>query len=311
MLPGPLAGVLDKNDLGIMADLGVPVQSSRIRVFRHESPGMSFDLAFAPPHDALRAYVREYVGWADRSSAPGRRREVPSGIVPLIINFGSTIRERKADAPEWCTYGTFTAGLHERYTLVESAAAGHGIQVNFTAMGARLFYDRPMLELTNRTVELSDVIGAAAERLTSKLYDARSWGERFAILDREVGARIETARQPPPAVARAWHQLVNSGGHTRIREVASATSWSDRHFTNQFREHVGLAPKAFARILRFNRAVRLLKTGRGGNLACVAQTCGYYDQAHLARDFRVFAGIAPSVLVRSRIPQNAGFRSDP
>jgi hypothetical protein len=166
---------------------------------------MQFELAFAPPHDALRTYVREYVGWFDRSSVHILRRQLPSGIVPFILNFGSTVRERKADASEWRTYGALTAGLHERYTLVETAGAGQGIQVNFTAMGARLFYDRPMVEFANETIELSDAVGRFADLLQARLYHAASWDQRFNILDQEIGARIERATvKASKTNERAW-----------------------------------------------------------------------------------------------------------
>jgi hypothetical protein len=97
---------------------------------------MRFELAFAAPVSTLRKYVREYVGWVDYSGTPVSRRELPSGIVPLIINFGATVRERKAGSDRWNAYGTFTAGLHEAFTIVESAGPNVGIQVNFTAIGS-------------------------------------------------------------------------------------------------------------------------------------------------------------------------------
>jgi AraC-like DNA-binding protein len=311
ILHGRSGRVLDKNDLKeIAGSKGIRMQPARVRVLRHESPQMRFELAFAAPDDALRAYVREYVGWFERSTVPVCRRELPSGDVPLIINFDSTVRERKAESGEWNAYGTFTAALHEAYTLVESTGPSHGIQVNFTAIGARLFYDRPLVEFTNRTVELDDVLGTATDLLLSRLYDAASWEERFGILDQEIGSRIECARQPPAAVAWAWQQLMKTGGGARITDLVRATAWSERHFVAQFRENVGLTPKAFARVLRFSRAVRLMTNSRARNLADVAQTCGYYDQAHFARDFRAFAGVAPSALLKSRLPSGAGFRSD-
>ena len=286
------------------------MQPARVRVFRHESAHMRFELAFAAPDAPLRAYVREYVGWFDRSSVRVRRREVPSGGVPLIINFDSIVQERKADSDEWHAYGTFTAGLHDAFTLVESSGPGHGIQVNFTPIGARLFYDRPLVDLTNRTVELDEVLGSAASLLVARLRDAGSWEARFDILDAEIRSRIGHARQPPAAVGWAWQHLIKTGGGARIADLVRATGWSERHFVTQFRENVGLTPKAFARVLRFSRAVRLMTNGRAGNLADVAQLCGYYDQAHFTRDFRAFAGVAPSALLESRLPERSGFRSD-
>jgi AraC-like DNA-binding protein len=85
--------------------------------------------------------------------------------------------------------------------------------------------------------------------------------------------------------------------------------WSERHFAVQFREQVGVAPKAFARILRFARAVRLLTSDRAPDLADLALACGYYDQAHFARDFRAFAGTTPTALLESRFPAHSGFRA--
>jgi AraC-like DNA-binding protein len=306
---GSFGAGLEKTDMRSLGP-GLELQRADVRVVRHESPNLRFEIAFARPHEALRTYVREYVGWCDRSAAGASRRQLPSGLVPLIINFDSSIRERKASAGQWRTYQTFIAGLHDQYTLVEAAAAGEGLQVNFTPIGARLFFARPNIELTNRTEALGDVLGKSGEELTSRLYEASSWDQRFDILDREVAHRIARARQPAPRVVHAWSRLVNAAGDIRIRELAIRSAWSGRHFTQQFRQEIGLAPKAFARVLRFRRAVRLLTAAtREGSLAAVAQQCGYFDQAHLARDFHALAGVAPSALLANCLPQGAGFRS--
>jgi AraC-like DNA-binding protein len=271
---------------------------------------MRFELAFATPVSTLRKYVREYVGWVDYSGTPVSRRELPSGIVPLIINFGATVRERKAGSDRWNAYGTFTAGLHEAFTIVESAGPNVGIQVNFTAIGARLFYDRPLAELTNRTVELTDVFGRSADRLISQLNEAPSWEERFAILDREIGSRTAFARRPARVIEWAWEELSRTRGRVRISDLVREVGWSERHFAVQFRDQIGLAPKALARLMRFAHAVRSLTTDPSPNLADLAQICGYYDQAHFTRDFRSFAGTTPTALLASRFPEQAGFRAD-
>jgi AraC-like DNA-binding protein len=282
---------------------------ARVRLIRHESPHMQFELAFAMPDMALRPYVRKYVGGFERSKTPVCRRELPSGDVPLIINFGSTIRERKATSDEWSEYGTFTAGLHEAFTLAQSTGPGHGIQVNFTAIGARLFYDRPLADFTNRTVDLADIFRRSADLLIARLHDAASWETRFSILDQEIGARIRSARPLARPVIWAWQQLMQTGGRAHITDLGREIGWSKRHLSARFKDHVGLTPKVFARILRFRRAAALLTHNQAMTLADVAQTCGYFDQAHFTRDFRTFAGITPSALLESRLPEHAGFRA--
>jgi AraC-like DNA-binding protein len=271
---------------------------------------MQFEVAFAAPARGLAAYVREYVGWVDRSSAPVCRRELPSGNVPLIVNFGARVRERKAASVEWIEHGTFTAGLHDAYTVVESAGPNEGLQVNFTALGARLFYDRPLAGLANRTVDLADIFGRSASRLLDRLHAARSWDVRFEILDGEIASRVAAARQPAREVVWSWQQLTRTRGRARIADLVREVGWSKRHLAAQFRDQIGLTPKAFARTLRFGSAVRILTSPDGASLAEVAQACGYFDQAHFTRDFREFAGTTPTALLDSRYPENTGFRGE-
>jgi len=185
-----------------------------------------------------------------------------------------------------------------------------GIQVNFTALGARLFFNRPLGDFTNRTVDLADVLESSADQLIDRLHDAESWKRRFHILDQEIASRMAAARRPADPVVWAWKELVATGGRARIHDLVREVGWSERHFATRFRSEIGLSPKAFARVLRFARAVRLLTNGIAPSLADIAPTCGYYDQAHFIRDFRAFAGTTPTALIASRFPGQAGFRAD-
>ena len=275
----------------------------RVRLYKSDL----VELAFARPAEPLRAYVRQYAAWFDRSREVVSRRHLPSGHVPLIINFDAPVRERKAGSAEWMEHRTFTAGLHDAFTLSESAGPNHGIQIDFTAVGARLFYNRPLGQLANRSVALTDLIGCAAERLAARLFDASTWEERFAVLDREIGSTVFAASPVPAEVSWAWRALTRSEGRVRIADLVRHVGWSERHFATQFRDQLGLTPKAFARVLRFGRAVRTLSSEHNATLADVALSCGYYDQAHFTRDFQQFAGVTPLTLLDRRLPSDGGF----
>jgi AraC-like DNA-binding protein len=193
--------------------------------------------------------------------------------------------------------------------LVGSSGPSGGIQVNLTMLGARLFFGQPLHLLTNRIVTLDELFGRDAGRLVMQLYDAASWDARFAILDRHIASRIASVRAPAPAVLWTLRRLMETRGRVSISALVGEAGWSQKHLIAQFREHIGLPPKTLARVLRFGRAVELIRSGRT-QIADVAYDCGYYDQAHFTRDVRAFAGVTPSALIESLMPEQGGFAVD-
>ena len=281
------------------------------RTVRHESAEGRWEMVCGAPHPSLRAYVREYMGWHEHFAVPICRREVPTEDIPLIINFGAPVRlYDMRDPSRWTDYHSFTTGAYDSYVLVGSTGPSGGLQINMSILGARLFLGRPLRDLKNCAISLEDVFGAAGRRLTMELYDAPTWEARFTIVDRELSSRILTAKPPSPAVTWVWQRLLQTGGRASIGALVGEVGVSQRHLIGQFREQIGLSPKTLARVLRFGRAVRIIKAGGGGRLAQIAQDCGYYDQAHFSRDFRAFAGVTPTELVRSQLPDGGGFVVD-
>lgn len=285
---------------------------ARPRIVRHASEIGQWEMVQGEPPLALRPYIREYVGWVEHLASPLCRRELPTEIIPVIVNFGAPVRIfERDDFRRWTDYSSFTTGAYDKYVLVGSAGPSGGLQINFTILGARLFFGRPLTDLTNRVVPLDDVLGREMSRdLIEELHDAVSWEERFAIVDREVFRRLASAHALAPEVLCSWHRLARTNGRLPITELVRETGWSQRHLIARFREQFGLAPKTLARVLRFGRAVALIKTNRRSRLSDVALDCGYYDQAHFSRDVAEFAGISPRELIRSFLPDSGGFRVD-
>lgn len=280
----------------------------RERVIRHASEPGRWELALALPHPELRPYVREYVGGFENMQPPVCRRELPTDIAPVIINFEGVTRFFDSRHPSrWTDYGSFASGAWDTHVRVSAPGMYRCVQVNFTILGARLFIGHPLRDMTNRVVALEDALGPRAVELTTKLYEARTWEVRFQILDREIGARIFSTRAPSRAVQTVWRRLVETRGRAKIRSLGKEIGWSHKHLVERVREELGLPPKVLARVLRFGEAVEMLRSPAPASLAEVAHACGFYDQAHFCRDFREFAGVTPAELVRSRLPDAGGF----
>ena len=280
----------------------------RATVTRHRSSRGRWELATAPPAEALRPFAREYVGWDEQMAAPLCRRELPTEEAPLIINFGAPFH---LFAPGGGRRGrdvaSFVTGAYDTYQLVESHDASNGVQVNFTLLGIRLLVGRPIEDMTNRALTPEDVFGRFANELVHQLYEAPSWDARFACLDRALAARIGDPQDVPAGVRCAWHHLTASSGRIRIGRIVQEVGWSQRHFIAQFTHELGVSPKVLARILRFGRVIRAVRANGAADLADLATMAGYYDQSHLARDVRQFAGTTPGELRESLLPDRGGF----
>jgi AraC-like DNA-binding protein len=249
----------------------------------------------ARPDPRLRGYVLGYCAYDEHTVSFTRRRELPGDRVVAIVNLGAPIRingERFADG--------FFSGLHDTYALSETNGTQRGVQIDFSPVGAHLLLRTPMHELSQCTVALDALFGA---RLHDRLANA---ADPFAVLDDLFVGRLDDALSPVPRVTRALARLRASEGRLGVNELAGELGCSRRHLTTHFRDHVGVAPKLFARILRFQKAVSLID--HEPTWAAIALRSGYFDQAHLIRDFQQFAGDSPTEFARRRLPDGGGVR---
>jgi AraC-like DNA-binding protein len=286
--------------------------SRRVRIERHRSEDGFTESAFGEPAAALVGYVNgAYQGWIEDTSRSVRRREVPSGFIPLILNFGSAFRMIDPGNPNGPGQSrrSFVAGLHESFALVESTGSSICVQVNITPLAAHLVLGVPMNSLANRVVELDDILGVASRRLIERLGNALSWGARFDILDAFLTDRLLKARPVSEGIVWAWQTLNMTAGQIPISRLADQVGCSRKHLIALFHAQVGLPPKMLARILRFQRVLEQLKADNGLRWVEIAQDCGYYDQAHLIRDFRAFAGSSPTEFLGRQLP-DGGVRGD-
>ncbi len=242
------------------------------------------------PSPRLRPYVLGAIeGWEQTNAARTQLREVPFPGVPLILGLetaweidGPKTNERES---------SFVAGLHAAPTLVRPSAPSWAcVELRLTPIAAHRIFGLPMHELANRTVALAGV-APEADQLVERLSEAR-WPERFDLVEQFLLRRLDAAREPPRGVEWSWQELRRTDGRAAIGELASELGWSHRRLIARFREQVGLAPKAVARVMRFDRAAQALRSAAAG-LAEVAYECGYYDQAHMNRDFRELGGTTP------------------
>ena len=281
------------------------------RTVRHESAAFGrLERVERAPHPRLAGVVRHYCGYDHDGTGLTRRREVAQDEVTIILSLGPLLRVGGPAHPAQ-DYGSFVAALTDTYAITQHEGPLRGIEVDLSPLGAHMVFGVAMHELSEHLVlPLVDLLGAEAVALVDRLLEAADWEARFRILDRFIAHRVEHARHPSPDVDWAWRRLRATGGLLAVGQLARELGCSRRHLTARFREQVGPAPKTVARLIRFQRTVRLLERDDGGRFAEIAQRCGYYDQAHMNREFRELAGAAPGEFVARLLPGGFGVGVD-
>ncbi len=255
-----------------------------------------FEMRRRLPNPGLEGIVTDICGYRETASGHLRTIEYASLTVPLVISFAEPFAIGLGRAPgDNDRFGSFAAGLFAGPVIIESFGCACCVQVNFTPLGARRFFRRPMSELTDSMVALDDVLGAEGMALRERLGNAPDWTARFDMAETFVAARLGNAAETPLEIAWAYDRIISSGGRTRISSIAERLGWSRKHLASSFSNAIGIGPKTLSRIVRFNRALGLSRQ-QTVDWADIAADCGYADQAHLVREFRDLAGETPGAL---------------
>jgi len=213
------------------------------------------------------------------------RREGPGTEVAVIVSFEH----------DWLIDGeartSFAGGLRRSQVATEHAGRAHGMHIGLLPWAARSLFELPMHELAEASVPLDALLPAGVER---RLASAASWEERFGLVDGLLARRLH-GHAADPGVVWAWERLQSTHGRASIGSLSEELGWSRKRLVARFREHVGLPPKAIARLFRFERARALAGTMSWAELAFA---CGFSDQPHLIAEFRAITGRTPGTFLQ-------------
>jgi len=227
-----------------------------------------------------------------------RERLLPDGSMELVINLSEDevrVYDRLDHRKFEKLRGAAIVGPHSEFFVIDTAEQRNVMGVHFKPGGAFPFLPLPADELHGLHISLEDVWGRWAGELRERLLEATALADRFRILEAALLARIWRPLVRHRAVAFALGQF-HGGPKTRtIGDVTDQTGLSSRRFIEVFRQQVGLTPKLFCRVRRFQEVVQRVAASGHIDWTDVALSCGYFDQAHFIHDFRAFSGISPTM----------------
>jgi AraC-like DNA-binding protein len=235
-----------------------------------------------------------------------RERLLPEGSAEIVINLKEDAVEvfDRSNPVRALRFPTgVVCGPHSEYFLIDSAAETSVVGAHFRPGGSHPFFRPPSGELRNRHVGLEDLWGSRpARRLRERLLEAPNVDARIDVLE---CALLQQALRPlarPPEVGYALRAFTEVPHVHSVADVTSRLSMTPKRFIGAFEDTVGLTPKVFCRVRRFQHVVRSIHAAKDVNWAEVALACGYYDQPHFIHDFEAFSGLRPTEYLERRTP---------
>lgn len=245
------------------------------------------------PSPPLADYVEMFWHWENYHPPHPRERILPNGMMEITISLSDApfrIQDRQTHSIRKAMVG----GMRSTPFIIDTMQPMSLLSVLFKPGGALPFFKVPGNELHNLHLPLEALWGWRAHDLYDQLLACSSPIGRFKVLERTLLAQLYHADEQHRAVRYALKLFRTTPNAPKISEVVDAISLSATRFIQVFREDVGMTPKQFCRVQRFQRALRLIADQPTINRVDVALTCGYYDQSHFTNDFHHFAGIKPS-----------------
>ena len=252
---------------------------------------------YTPPAP-LAQFVKCFWYWQGAPQTHAKEQLMPNGEPAIIINLRDEpirIYDPHNLSAGQCFGLAVLSGPRSTPFVIDTAQEDRVFGIEFQPGGSFPFFRIPSSEFADGDVSLNTLWRSAADELRERLLEARDVDGMFARTEKFLSRQAVRPFELHPGVMFALHRFCARPHSTTVASVLDQIGLSHRHFVQIFHDQVGLTPKSFSRVRRFQRVLTMVHRAPNIDWAGVALDCGYYDQAHFIHDFQAFSGFTPTV----------------
>lgn len=248
------------------------------------------------PSDSLSHYVKYY--WTCTHNRDVLEVMYPTGCLELCIDItnGDTTRHRgnqSVTVPRLEVLGHWT--IPTRATIKKGNTC---LITRFQPYAGALFFPNQVSEFTNASIDLCDILGKESIEFYHRLMEQPLLEQKVQLLERFLTDRLARMRKNPEKIVLLEGLCGAISRHKEsfdMERLAAEFGFSERYIQKLFLQYIGISPKGFFTVQRFNKSLQLVRSA-AMSLTSIAYECGYYDQAHFIKEFRSYTGLTPSQL---------------
>ena len=249
------------------------------------------------PVVALTPFVDNFWLYEGYEAEHANERILPTGTIELVINLReNALRIYDQEHPGRCSHfsGAVFSGPYGKGFVSDSQEEAFIVGTHFKPGGAFPFLGVPAHEISDTHIDLDTLWGPSAALLREQLCEASTAEEVFDLLEKALISHLFRPIEAHYAVSAALEAFDKRVDAT-VQGIAKSVGLSERRLIEVFKSEVGMTPKLFSRVQRFQRARAMIhRQEERPDWVGIAADCGYFDQSHMIRDFREFTGISPT-----------------
>lgn len=265
-----------------------------------------------PPHPALRELVEVIliidVDFTARDAISPLYEYVPTYIRFLSFYLGDTVKVKKGDGAFVARGRSLLVGPQTMPVTLDLGRKHCSVSVGLKPAAMYRLFGIPQLELLDKDYDACLILGKEINELTDRLEEAPDNDAKNVLVQRYLLGKLDKLKPDLP-IDRAMQELLHATGNISVERLASLSCLSIRQFERQCHTRIGFAPKMYTRVVRFAYAYKMKELSPNLTWTEIGYRCGYFDQMHLIRDFKAFAGVSPGVLKRADIEHSVRFQA--
>ncbi len=248
------------------------------------------------PAFPLNQFIESFIYYRDYNPVHSVDRFLPDGNVNIIFDLtdypkhiydNETLKEIQACRNVWFS------GIRNKYITIPSGKDSEMFIINFHKGRSYPFVQMPLYELTDSVVDAELVLTNDILDMREMILASSLLAQKFYVAENYLLKKFRDKLIVNPFIEFAVNSIISSPNQMSIEEIAGKVGYSQKHLIKLFKDNVGLTPKGFLKVIRFQKAIEEIAAAKQINWTGIAYECGYYDQAHFINDFKTFSGFTP------------------
>jgi len=248
----------------------------------------------------LDKYIESIFHFKDLIPEHSIERVVPTGHIFIIFELDGFIRNT-FDNDTLQPNNTFTkvwiSGMHKNYISISTHQKSEMLVIQFKPFGTYPFFHFPIQNLNEKIISAQEIFGDEILKLQEEILAKKTSKEKFAVVEKWLNNRFHQDRTPSSELLTVIEKL-QTESVANYRQIVENYSKTQKHLISQFKKYIGLTPKYYQRILRFNEILQQIHKSEKIEWSQIAYQCEYADQSHFIKEFKHFSGINPQKFIQ-------------